>query len=621
MSAILKSSSEKRPFLKDTEMSTINDPIDLANISKTNLEKLTVSSAVKAGIVSFTMFTLYCLAKTTNILSHFGWKARDLNSKDANNGEITKIKNRANALTRRNLETTSQVNGLSGNQIEQTYRNEKTVTFEEIKVEEFENLHNVKKENREKRKSISIKNPIPNQYINVGLPFNLTIDGNFVFDSSSYISLDTVNIPNWLNVSNPNPVLKGSYKTADEAWGVEVSGNYAYLAYGIQGLQILDVTNPSNPIFKGGYHIPGFALDVSTSGNYAYLVGFGDTFKELEIIDITNSSKPIFKGSYNTPGDPIKIKLFENYAYVAEKDSGLQIIDISDPANPKLKGRWYETSNFVSDIDVSGNYAYLTNGDLGLYILNISNPAKPFLKGSYLTRDSAYVVVVSENYAYVGDGSGFRIIDVSDPSKPTLKGSCDLPGYYVPGFSSGIALYGNYAYVANGDDDLGGLQVIDINDLSNPILKGLYSTSGSNEVAVSGKYVYLTDFFGLQIIDPNLDKLKLWGATNFTGKYSVGVRACNEAKECVTDSFDIIVKDSSHITINLNTILILIGSISGSIICSTAHFCCLLIICGGTAVFIRNRNKKTLIDRTHEHTPILSVNSETKKSKKYEQFD
>ncbi len=50
-----------------------------------------------------------------------------------------------------------------------------------------------------------------------------------------------------------------------------VSGNYAYVADGLAGLQVIDVSNPANPQRVGGYDTSGYAHGVAVSGNYAYV--------------------------------------------------------------------------------------------------------------------------------------------------------------------------------------------------------------------------------------------------------------------------------------------------------------------------------------------------------------
>ncbi|MCW9681958.1 DUF4347 domain-containing protein, partial [Dolichospermum planctonicum UHCC 0167] len=97
---------------------------------------------------------------------------------------------------------------------------------------------------------------------------------------------------------------------------------------------------------------------------------------------------PTLVGNYNTPGYAKDVQIVGSYAYVADNDSGLQIIDISNPTNPTRKGS-YDTSDYFLDsaqgVQVVGNYAYVAYLDSGLQIIDISNPTTPTLKGNYDT--------------------------------------------------------------------------------------------------------------------------------------------------------------------------------------------------------------------------------------------
>jgi hypothetical protein len=161
--------------------------------------------------------------------------------------------------------------------------------------------------------------------------------------------------------------------------------------------------------------------------------------------------------------------------------------------NPTLKGSYDMLGAWK--VVLSGNYAYVADRT-GLQIIDISDPSNPTFKGSYNTPGHAHGVALSGNYAYVAaEHSGLQIVDITDPSNPTLKGS-----YNTPGRAYGVALSENYAYVA---DDYSGLQIIDVSDPGNPIFKSSYDTSGYFfEVALSGNYAYVANKnFGLQIID------------------------------------------------------------------------------------------------------------------------
>ena len=90
----------------------------------------------------------------------------------------------------------------------------------------------------------------------------------------------------------------GNYDTSGNAEGVEIVGNYAYVADGGGGLQIIDISNPAAPTLVGNYDTYGNAEDVEIVGNYAYVADGG-----LLIIDISNRTTPTFVGNYDTYGD------------------------------------------------------------------------------------------------------------------------------------------------------------------------------------------------------------------------------------------------------------------------------------------------------------------------------
>ncbi len=244
--------------------------------------------------------------------------------------------------------------------------------------------------------------------------------------------------------------------------------------------------------------INGYLLDSSgnpLNGSYAYVA---DWYSGLQIINISNPASPILTGSYDaTLSSAHGVAVSGNYAYVADYSSGLQIINISNPASPTLTGS-YATPDLAWNVTVSGNYAYVAEGadDIfsGLQIINITNPASPTLAGSYATPSYAYGVAVSGNYAYVADwNSGLEIINISNPTSPTLAGSYATPG------AVGVTVSGNSAYMA---DYNSGLQIINISNPSSPTLAGHYATpSDAESVAVSSTYAYVAEDSGLQIIN------------------------------------------------------------------------------------------------------------------------
>ena len=204
--------------------------------------------------------------------------------------------------------------------------------------------------------------------------------------------------------------LTGNYDTSGRAFAVALSGNYAYVADFNDGLDIIDISDPSSPTLTGdidSFHASPWTIDVAVSGNYAYL---GDGKAGLVIIDVSDPSSPTETGSIGGMSDPYRLAVSGNYAYVAGR-TGLNIVDISDPSSPTVRLVHTTVGNRALDVAVSGNYAYVARATHGLFIVDISNPLIPSDAGDLDTGDRAYGVAVSGNYAYLADNNdGLDII-------------------------------------------------------------------------------------------------------------------------------------------------------------------------------------------------------------------
>ena len=166
--------------------------------------------------------------------------------------------------------------------------------------------------------------------------------------------------------------LEGRYDNMfpDNARGVYVSGNYAYVADSTSGLRIIDISTPASPSEVGFYDTPGYALGVYVMGNYAYVA---DRDSGLRIIDISTPASPSEVGFYDTPGYAVGVYVSGNYAYVADGNtSGLRIIDVSNPASP-TEILYYDDDTLIGysvSVFVDGSYVYVAHERAGLLILS-----------------------------------------------------------------------------------------------------------------------------------------------------------------------------------------------------------------------------------------------------------
>jgi len=77
------------------------------------------------------------------------------------------------------------------------------------------------------------------------------------------------------------------------------------------------------------------------------------------------------------PGTVRSISLLGHYAYVADQEGGLQVVDISIPTVPTVRG-FYPTTGETDGITISGGRAYVAD-NAGLEIFDLGNPTIPTL--------------------------------------------------------------------------------------------------------------------------------------------------------------------------------------------------------------------------------------------------
>jgi hypothetical protein len=230
------------------------------------------------------------------------------------------------------------------------------------------------------------------------------------------------------NISNPNqPQIVGGFdtfltknKTIQDIAAVD---NYVFIIT-LDSIEIIDVSKPSTPeilsvsSFSGSYYNSFDAYyNIEVSDKYAYI----STLSALKIIHIENPFNPKYIKDFKIPNITVwDIHVSGKYGYVVSRNSGIQVIDLTDPTTPKLIST-YDTGGDCVNAEIIGNYLYIANSIAGIQIVDISNPLALKRISNYDTDGDARTVKIVEKYAYVADGTaGLAIIDISNPSAPTL---------------------------------------------------------------------------------------------------------------------------------------------------------------------------------------------------------
>jgi uncharacterized secreted protein with C-terminal beta-propeller domain len=120
-------------------------------------------------------------------------------------------------------------------------------------------------------------------------------------------------------------------------------------------------------------------------------------------------------------------------------------------------------------------------------VIDITNPSAPQEVGFFDTPGLAYGLAVNGNFAYIADcDQGLRVVDISNPAAPQEVGFVDTPG-----MAYDVAVDGGYAYVA---DYSRGVRVVDVSNPAAPQEVGFFDTPGfAHGVAVDGDLVMVAD--------------------------------------------------------------------------------------------------------------------------------
>jgi len=238
----------------------------------------------------------------------------------------------------------------------------------------------------------------------------------------------------------------------------------------VRGFEIFN-WNEANPQFIARFPTDGCALGLDLGGNYLFVA---DHYIGLNTIDISDPAHPSLIGNYDTDGRTYDVVVKDSIAYLADWENGLVIIDVSNPAAPFLLGHCPNIGTAYS-ITIDDTLVYLGGFGVGntMKIINVSDPTDPQVIGEFPPPPDNHATdaFVEDTLAYVNCGYGmnieFAVVDVKDPTNPKYVAGLPIPG----GTNRGIEKVGDYVFT-NAQFD--GIDIIDVTDPTSPCVVGKY---------------------------------------------------------------------------------------------------------------------------------------------------
>jgi hypothetical protein len=282
-----------------------------------------------------------------------------------------------------------------------------------------------------------------------------------------------------LDVRNPKaPTLLGSLTGLGSVRQILVRKGIAYISSRQDGLFVVDVRDATAPRLLFHYDTIEFATGLALSGDILFVAcrHYG-----VELVDVSTPASPQHLSTIRT-GEAQSVVARNGYLYAGVWGSSEVVtVDYSDPRNPVITSR-APLDGFGDGVDAQGDCLFVATGHHskeqprknpgdpgfgkghGLEVFDLTDPAEP----KWLSRvkfpplydigNDTWRVTVTDGHAFVSDThNGFFLIDVRDPENLKFAGHRELPfveSKDKPDYVGGLALTKDHVFLAGGYTDL-----------------------------------------------------------------------------------------------------------------------------------------------------------------------
>lgn len=156
-------------------------------------------------------------------------------------------------------------------------------------------------------------------------------------------------------------------------------------------------------------------------------LGFRAAGLTLTIYDLTDPRVPAALGAVQIANSCLGICVRNGRAYLALGQAGIQIVDVSDPTQPRLLGS-FDTPGSAQEVAViPGQIACVADGVAGLQIIEISDESQPAALRAFPTATACEFALADGSTVFAGSSDRLTLVSLADPANPTLISSTPLP--------------------------------------------------------------------------------------------------------------------------------------------------------------------------------------------------
>lgn len=253
---------------------------------------------------------------------------------------------------------------------------------------------------------------------------DLINDFTFKDTIAYFVTQEGIDVFDFTNPASPQKICK---LACGAAYKIDVENDLAYVILGgTSGVNVIDISDTSGCVVLSHYATPRTYIDVDVQGNYMFLVARDNG---LEVVDISNPSKPVVVDSCFASGSYSQewmgyhcLSLMDDYAFVGQSEHGVKIYDISQPSAVK-EISVIPIDKHVADIVILTDLLVISAMD-ELFFYDVSDMQNP-VKVSSLDGFSMLGCITVDKDRMVVYDDRLVGIDISDPTHPKITGVLD----------------------------------------------------------------------------------------------------------------------------------------------------------------------------------------------------
>ena len=293
---------------------------------------------------------------------------------------------------------------------------------------------------------------------------------------------------------------------ASDYTDVEIGGPNAPYLYAASnwGLEIFTLTEPTRPVRIGEIATPGRARSVAIEDDTAYVA---DSAAGVQIIDTSVPANPRIVKTLGGFTNAHRVRVADDKLYVLGNERGMLVFNLQDVHNARTPQprRFFRTAGRPLNVAIHDDVVYFSDDRHGLFILDPS----PF--GNFVVRSVVPILAAAHEiekngnaaHAYVASGN-LIVVDITDDQNPEVDFRLNTPG-----LATGIQFHDDTVYLT---DQQTGLHVINVRNPQQPRRISTQFTSGNaTDVALVGTLAYIADGKGgIQTIDVSEKESPKW---------------------------------------------------------------------------------------------------------------